>query len=126
MLMALDMFAFEIGTLPFQELQHRADWRFGRGDRFGARPATQFLGAGEDKIELTGALYPGDGIGSYSSLGRIRELAARGEAYRLTAGTGDVLGSYIILSLEETQSHFFVDGAPRKADFSLTLERVDG
>lgn len=126
MLMALDQFVFEIGTLPYTELRHRFEWRFAEGDRFGVRPATQFLGPGAETVDLAGALYPGDGIGAYSSIETIRELAARGDSYTLTSGAGEVLGEFTIRTLELTQSLFFVDGAPRKSDFSLLLARADG
>ncbi|MFA7597222.1 MAG: phage tail protein [Novosphingobium sp.] len=126
MLMALDMFIFEIGTLPYQELRQKFEWRFGESERFRARPASQFLGVGAETVELAGALYPGDGIGAYSSIDTIRDMAGRGEAYTMTAGTGLVLGEFTIRSMDVGQSLFFVDGAPRKSDFNLSLARVDG
>ncbi len=125
-MMMLDMFAFEIGTLPFQEMQRRFEWRFAEGERLGVRPAMQFLGPGAETIDLSGAIYPGEGIGAYSSLDTLREMAATGDAYSLAAGTGDVWGAFAIRSLALTQSLFFVDGAPRKSDFTLSLVRADG
>lgn len=125
MLMALDMFVFEIGTLPFQELQRRFAWRFAEGDRFGVRPASQFLGPGEETAEFSGALYPGEGIGAWSSLDTLRALADEGAAYVLTSGTGDVWGDFVITGLDLRQGLFFVDGAARTGDFRLSLKRVD-
>lgn len=125
MLMALDMFAFEIGTLPFQELQRRFSWRFAKGDRVGVRPASQFLGPGDESVDLSGALYPGEGIGAWSSIDTLRAMADEGAAYVLTSGTGDVLGDFVITGLDLRQGLFFVDGAARTGDFSLSLERVD-
>lgn len=126
MLMALDMFAFEIGTLPFEELQQRCEWRHAQADRFGVRPAFQFLGPGAETIDLAGALYPGQGIGSYSSIDTIKAMAETGDAWQLVSGSGDVMGDFIIRGLDVTSGLFFVDGAPRRADFRLSLERVDG
>ena len=126
MLMALDMFAFEIGTLPFTALQHACEWRHAQSERFAARPAAQFIGPGAETIELTGALWPGENIGSYSSLATIRDMADKGDAYVLVAGTGEVLGDFFIRKLDLRHELFFVDGAPRKGDFALTLERADG
>ena len=126
MLMALDMFAFEIGTLPYQELQRSWEWRHGKSDRFGVRPAIQFIGPGAETVELAGALYPGEGIGAYSSIDTIREMADKGDAYTLVSGVGEVLGDFIIGKLTMKQELFFVDGAPRKSDFRLALDRVDG
>lgn len=126
MLMALDMFAFEIGTLPYQELQRSWEWRHAQSERFGARPASQFIGPGAETVELSGALHPGHGIGDYSSIDTIREMADTGDAYTLVSGVGDVLGDFFIRKLSLQQSLFFVDGAPRKSDFTLSLERADG
>lgn len=126
MLMALDMFAFEIGSLPFEELQQKCEWRHASAERFGVRPAFQYLGPGAETIELAGALHPGQGIGAYSSIDTIKEMAGTGDAYQLVSGQGDVLGDFIIRALDITQGLFFVDGAARKADFRLSLERADG
>lgn len=125
MLMALDMFVFEIGTLPYQQLQEKHTWRYGESERFRARPAQQFVGVGEETITLTGALYPGDGIGDYSQIPRLREMADDGVAYVLTSGTGLEMGMWIITDLDVSKSHFLDNGVPRKADFSLTLKRAD-
>lgn len=126
MLMALDMFAFEIGSLPYEELRRRFDWRHAASDRFGVRAAFQFVGPGEETIDVSGALYPGEGIGAYSAINTIRDMADTGDAYTLVSGVGEVLGDFIIRGLELTQGLFFVDGAPRRADFSLSLARADG
>lgn len=126
MLMALDMFAFEIGSLPYQELQRRWHWRHAEADRFGARSAYQFVGPGTETVELVGALYPGEGIGSYSSIDTIIEMGKTGDAYTLVSGVGEVLGDFIIRGLDLRQDRFFVDGAARRGDFRLNLERVDG
>jgi len=124
MMLALDMFAFEIGTLPYQELARDWSWRHGQSERYGALPASQYVGPGAEKISLSGALIPGEGIGRYSAIETIRELADTGDAYPLVSGTGEVFGDYIIRSLKLTQTLFFVDGLARKSDFSLELERA--
>ncbi len=125
MMMTLGTFLFEIGSLPYQELSRRTDWRHGQSDRFGLRKASQFLGPGDDKITLTGALFPGT-IGSFSSIETVRDMAGTGEAFTMLDGQGNVLGQWLIRSLDTRQSVFFVDGVARKADFTLELERTDG
>lgn len=125
-MLALDLFVFQIGTLPYQELRQRFEWRFAESERFQVRPATQFLGAGAETVELAGVIYPGEGIGDYASLDRLKDMASTGEGYSLTAGTGEVLGVFAIRGLDLTKSLFFEDGAPRKSDFTLSLVRVDG
>jgi len=126
MLMALDMFAFEIGTLPYEELSQRFEWRHAQSDRFGVRPAFQYLGPGAETVDLSGALYPGQGIGAYSSIDTVKAMADTGEAYTLVSGVGEVMGEFFIRGLDLRKDLFFVDGAPRRADFRLSLERADG
>jgi phage protein U len=124
MMMALDMFVFEIGTLPYQKLQQNFEWRFAQAERFGARPASQFIGVGAEKISLTGALHFDHGIGSWSSIHDILEMADAGEAYTLTSGAGEVMGDYFIRKFDLGQDMFLVDGVARRGDFTLELERA--
>jgi phage protein U len=124
-MMSLDMFVFEIGTAPYQELQRREEWRFANSERLGARSKSQFVGPGNDTITLSGALYPGL-IGSYSALDKLRAMAAKGEAYSLVSGRGEVMGQWCIKSLDTKHSIFLIDGVARKADFTLELGRFDG
>ncbi|WKL55998.1 phage tail protein [Asticcacaulis sp. ZE23SCel15] len=99
-------------------------WRHAQTDRFMARPALQYVGPGEETITLSGALFGGV-IGNYGAIEQVRELADTGDAYTMVSGTGEVLGEWIILSLEEKRSNFFVDGMHRKADFTIELKRGD-
>ena len=124
MMMSLDTFLFEIGTLPYQQLSQSWAWRHAKSERFGARPAMQFIGPGDETLRLTGALYAGY-IGSYSSIERIRDMADAGESYALLTGRHEVLGQFIINGVSLTSEIFTVDGIARKADFTLELERVE-
>ncbi len=123
MMMALGLFLFEIGTMPYQELTRSQSWNHAETMRFGARPVSQFTGPGNDSISLSGALYPGY-IGTYSAIDTIRAMADAGEDYVLLDGLGNVLGSFYIPSLEVKTTTFFVDGVARRADFTLTLKRA--
>ncbi|MCW2362437.1 phage protein U [Sphingobium sp. B1D7B] len=124
MMMSLDTFLFEIGTLPYEQLAQTWNWRHAKSERFGARAASQFLGPGDETMRLTGRLFPGV-AGDYSSLERIREMADTGESYTLLSGRQEVLGQFTIRSLEQSSDTFLVDGFPRRANFTLELERVD-
>lgn len=124
MMMSLGDFVFEIGSLPFQQLQRSTSWNFAQGERFGARKASQATGPGDDKITLTGGLIFGF-AGSYSSIDKIRAMGDAQEAYTLTAGTGDVMGNWLIKAFNVNTSEFLIDGVARKADFTLELERTD-
>jgi hypothetical protein len=123
MMLTLGMFQFELLTLPFQQMSRKTSWRHGRTPRFGARDASQFLGPGEDKVTLSGALVPGV-AGSFGSLDTLRDMAADGEAYALVDGQGRVIGTFVIDSLDESRSTFLVDGQARKGDFTVELTRI--
>lgn len=123
MMLSFGMFPFEIGTAPFQELARSRSWRYGRTPRFGAREASQFLGAGDDEVTLSGAIIPGL-AGTFWSIETLAQIADEGLAWPLVTGTGSVLGHYVVDKLEHKESTFLVDGLPRKGDFTISLHRV--
>lgn len=124
MMMSLDTFVFEMGTLPYQQLVQDWSWRYAASERFGALPAVQFVGPGDSSISFTGALYPGV-AGDWSSIDRLRDMAGTGEAYTLLSGQHEVLGQYAIRRLSLTSDTFFVDGVARRGDFTLELGLVE-
>lgn len=123
MLMSLGMFTFELATLPFQDLGRKTDWRHGTSPRFGARPASQYLGPGDETVTLSGVLVPGV-AGAASSLATLKDMAGQGEAFPLVDGTGVVHGAFTIGTIDERQSNFTLGGIARKIDFTIELRRV--
>jgi len=123
-MMVLGDFVFSLPTMVYQELARRTAWSFGRNKRIGARDGVQFLGPGEDTINLAGYLVPGV-VGDASSIERLRALAGKGEPQPLVGGDGTVFGPRLILSLEERRSHLYGDGSARRYDFSAELLEVD-
>lgn len=123
MLAALGMFVFEMDSAPFEELSRRRGWRHGRTDRFGAMPASQFLGPGDDQVTLSGRLAP-ELAGDYSAIDRLVAMAGTGEAFPLGDGAGRIHGQFVIESIDETHRHLIEDGRPRLVDFTITLTRV--
>lgn len=123
-MMTLGLFVFAMDSLPYAELQRRMDWRHGKAERLGARAAGQYLGPGADTVSLSGALVP-EVAGSYSSLNRLREMAATGDAWPLIDGAGTVLGDFRIVALDERQSAHVGGGFARRIEFAIDLERAD-
>lgn len=123
-LLALGMFTFGMDTLAYSEFQRRTDWRHGKADRHGARPASQYLGPGEDKVTLSGVLAP-ELAGKYSSIETLREMASSGDAWPLVDGAGTVLGTYRIMAVDERQAAHIPGGFARKIDFAVDLDRAD-
>lgn len=124
MMLALGFFVFMRQTLPFQSMQRDAEYRWPSNSRIGKRDAFQFLGVGEEKITLSGELYP-EITGGKLTLTAVRLMAEEGRAWPLLSGNGMIYGMYVINSVSETAAEFFTDGSPRKITFNLALTRVD-
>ena len=123
-LMSLGMFTFAMDSVPYETLDRKTSWRFGRSERIGAHAAAQFLGPGEETITLAGVIAPPD-VGAYGRLDLLKGMAAEGEAHNLVDGDGRVHGWFTIEGIDEKQSHFLDGGVPRKVDFTLELKRVE-
>lgn len=123
-LMALGMFIFALPTLAHDELQRKTDWQHARSQRVGARDATQFLGVGDETVNLSGSVYAEITDGRVS-LDDLREMANDGEPLPLVDGTGTVFGNYIITAIDERHAALMADGRPRRIDFAIDLLRVD-
>lgn len=124
MMMALGTFVFSLPELAYQQLQHAAAWRHSSSERVGARAARQFVGPGDETVDLSGLVAP-ELTGSPASLDTLRSLADEGRPLSLVDGTGVVYGAFVITSLNQTRTLFFQDGAARRIEFQLSLLRVD-
>ncbi|WP_447045325.1 phage tail protein [Vreelandella sp. H-I2] len=124
MMMSYGMFVFGLNTAAYQELQRQTTWRHASQSRVNARPTHQFLGPGDDTINLTGQLLPMF-TGGQQNLDMLRALADQGRAWPLIEGTGTYYGMFAIESLQERKSEFFRDGAAKQIEFDLKLTRID-
>lgn len=124
MMMSLGMFVFGMHTLAYQELQRNTAWRHASNSRVGTNPARQFVGRGDDTITLPGVLVSGL-TGTQASLDVLRYMADTGKAWPLIEGTGRIYGIWVIESMTEGRTYFFKDGAARRIEFTLTLQRID-
>lgn len=123
-MMQLGSFQFCISTAAYQDLTRRTEYRWPSQELYGQLPAHQFTGPGKDSITLAGVIYP-EFVGSVFMLARMRALAGRGRPLPLISGSGQAMGRWCIVSVEEKQATFTVDGAPRRQDFNLQLELFD-
>ncbi|KAB0529377.1 phage tail protein [Xanthomonas cissicola] len=124
MMMSYGTFVFALDSAAYLQLQRQMSWRHATSERVGARAASQFLGPGDDTIDLSGLIAP-ELTGTRASLDTLRELAADGEPLPLVDGAGVVYGPYLLLAINETASLFFPDGTPRRVEFQLSLRRTD-
>lgn len=121
-LLALGDFRFSIDTAAYQEFQRTTEYRWPKQERIGQGPARQFVGLGDDTITLPGVVYPHN-RGGLGQVATMRAMAGQGLPLMLVSGTGEVLGKFVIETVEENASAFFSDGAPRRQAFSLKLGR---
>ncbi|WP_273841998.1 phage tail protein [Providencia rettgeri] len=121
---ALGLFVFQLNTTPYQMMQINQKYRYGVNNRVGKRPAVQFIGLDNDDITLSGTLLPSL-TGGRLSLLVLEQMAETGRAWSLIDGTGNIYGMFVIEEITQSKSEFFVDGAPRKIDFTLKLKRTD-
>lgn len=123
-LLTLGMFLFGMDTAAYSDFQRSQAWRHEGTDRHMARPASQFVGPGEDTITLGGLLVP-EISGTYTALDRLVEMADTGGNWPLVDGSGRVLGHFRIDQLDTTHRLVLAGGIPRSIDFQLRLTRVD-
>lgn len=123
MMMCLGQFGFGLTTIAHQELQRQTAWRHASNNRVGARPASQYLGVGEETLTLPGSIVPE--FGQRSSLDELHRMADTGAAFVLVDGLGRVYGQFVITDKSETGSLLDRYGQPRRIEFSITLRRVD-
>lgn len=119
-LMALGEFRFVMEEAAYQKLKRTNNYRWPSQARIADRPTRQFVGIGDETIDLSGIVYPhlAGGLGQIET---IREMSGQGIPMILADGLGWVWGRYVVLSLSEERSFLLPDGRPRKQTFSLQL-----
>lgn len=122
MMLALGPYRFSLNTSAYQSLKRSSEYRWPSIERIGKEPLLQAIGAGCDRIDLDGVIYP-HFRGGLGQINAMRDSAQRQEPLMLINGQGNVLGRFVITQIEESQNTFLADGAPRKIEFRLSLER---
>ncbi|WP_449221142.1 phage tail protein [Tistrella mobilis] len=119
-MLALGEFRFSIATAAYQTLRRAAGYRWAAIDRIGRRPALQWIGPGAETIDLDGIIYP-HYRGGLGQVPRLRALAAAGTPQVLVSGLGEVLGRWVVTSVEESGTRHIPEGAPLRIDFRISL-----
>ena len=91
-----------------------------QADRLGRHSARQFLGPGENTIDLKGKVFPAYRRGR-GKIDAMRAEAGKREPLRLVSGTGAVFGLWVILRIREEGRAHLAGGTPRQIDFELQL-----
>jgi hypothetical protein len=119
-MMGLGNYRFSLSTAAYQDLKRTNPYRWSAQNRIGQRPALQYIGPGQETIELSGDIYPlyKGGIGQ---LDKMRVLAGTGQPQILVDGLGNIWGKWCIEEIQETQTTFLPGGIPKKQSFTLRL-----
>lgn len=121
-MMALGPYKFSITTAAFQELSRSSEYRWAGQERFGQHAALQFTGPGGDTITLSGVIFP-EHLGGAGQVDAMRALAAQGQPQVLIDGMGNIMGEWVIESIQEQGSVFAAAGIPRRQAFTLAIRR---
>ncbi|EFQ6910081.1 phage tail protein [Escherichia coli] len=124
MMMIYGMFVFELRTLPHQQLQQNKSWRHVKNERVNRSASWQYIGAGEDRITLSGVLYP-EITGGEVSISILTTQAYTGRPWPLIDGVGQIYGMYVLAGLQVTRSELDCYGKAKKIEFSVSFERCD-
>ncbi|AQX19640.1 phage tail protein [Bartonella sp. WD16.2] len=124
MMLALGDFIFSVQTAAYQELEMTYDVPWVEQGRLGSKAAFQLPAIANVEYSLSGVIYP-NFKGSYGQLDRLRSMAHMGP-HLLVSGKGKIFGKFVILSLDEKQSFFRLNGDPRKQEFTLQLREYGG
>lgn len=120
--MVLGRYRFDVDTASVASLERTTGYRWSVQERIGGAPSLQFLGAGLDEVELSGAIYP-HWRGGSGQVGAMRSSALADEALVLTDGGGAVWGRWAIREVGETRRELDAAGVPRRIDFRLRIAR---
>jgi hypothetical protein len=124
MLYALGPLVFEVAPFNTHEVNrtHAAD--FAAKDLLGRRKSHEFVGAGDEKIEMHGKLFP-QKLGGLDGLALLDGMRASGTPYMLLRGDGTPLGWFVIERVQEKSSHLDAKGVGRLIEFDIELTRDD-
>ncbi len=130
-LLALGPHIFEIAPLNFQEIERETEALWPAIPRFGNRPGRQFTGYGEDKIRISGLLYP-DELGGRQEFEAIRATQAAATpvlmvGWAVASGTAArVYGRVVILRVSDRQSSINRQGYGRRLQFDIEVAPYSG
>lgn len=121
-MLALGRYRFSVDKAAYQSLERVARYDWQSQSRVGLAPQQQFVGVGEETINLQGVIFPYY-KGGFGQLDAMRAEAALGEALLLVSGLGDVMGKWVITEVGESQESYARFGLPQKMSFRLSIKR---
>lgn len=115
-------YSFGLSGASFQSLKRQASFKVAAQERLGRPDALQAVGQGGESLSLDGVIFT-TLPGGRKEVEKLRALGRKMAPLLLTTGYGEVLGSWIIVSLSEQQDGLLANGAARKQQFSMEFKR---
>ena len=122
-LATLGLFVFYMDTIPFQSIDRSQTWKHPHQSVVGSMPPSQYTGKDPDEITINAELRP-EITGGENSVEYLRQMADTGQSHPLILGTGQLMGSFVITSIQENRSQLMYDGKPRAIAFTMNLKKV--
>ena len=120
-MLQLGEFQFAINTAAYQSFRRATEYRWQAQQRAGCKPAQQFMGPGQDSIELSGVMYP-EFAGGLAQMNQLRAEAQKGQPLLLVDGLGFLHEEWVIKRVQEERAVFFADGTARRIQFRVELQ----
>lgn len=120
-MMALGVFRFGLSQEAYQKFSRDAGYRWSKVDRLGRAPALQFAGPDAQDVTIEGTIYP-HFRGGLRQVELMRLRAGTGMPCMMVDGLGWVWQQWVITKVQERKTYFLRDGAPRKIEFTLSLQ----
>jgi len=124
-LMGLGPFRFSLSTFSYDEIKRKTEARVEAVKIIGARPSLHVSGLEVEKIEIKSVFHPKHLPGN-SGLYQIAAMrSCVGQTYGFVGnriGVGDILGQWMLQSVEDTQKEIFVDGLGQVVEVEIELQ----
>jgi len=119
MLMSLGEFEFDIASAAFQKLKKSIKTGWSKKSRAANYPLWQLTKKEETKLSISGTVFRHYNRGDTESL--LEEVSLSSEPLDLVAGTGELLGLWVVTSINFDRSNFMQDGENLKLQFSMEI-----
>ena len=121
--MILGNFVFNLKTMTQDGMSRTAEYNWAEKERVGDLPNFQNLGIRQDQIEITGIFYARLNP-EMKTIEDIRSSQLTTQANNLITNQGQVIGKFVIISIQENMSVFNKKDVPLKTEFTMVLKRV--
>lgn len=119
----LGAFTFDVFPVNVHEVERQMGADYAAKDIVGAMRPREFTGEADDRVKLSGRLFP-QRLGGSAGIGALQALARTGEPQLLIRGDGEVLGWYLIEQVTDKHTFLDVAGVGRMIELEAALVKT--